>query len=216
MLIKNLLACAALAGLLLTVGCAQETESAATPLPQETQPTVAEPPEAQPPVTATSETPTSTNTAMTTAPKPEILSNPEKLTEAQWKERLTEEQYYVARKSGTERPFKNEYWDEKTPGTYLCVCCNQPLYDSAAKYKSGTGWPSFYQPISPKAVNEKADNTLFSRRTEITCSNCDAHLGHVFDDGPQPTGLRYCMNSAAMKLLPKDDAADAKKPVAKE
>lgn len=133
-----------------------------------------------------------------------IMKKVEK-TEEEWKSELTPEQYRVVRQKGTERPFSGEYVHTKEPGVYLCVACGQELFSSSAKYDSGSGWPSFFEPVAKENLETAEDTSHFMKRTEIMCSRCGSHLGHVFEDGPQPTGQRYCVNSASLRLEKKKE-----------
>ena len=121
-------------------------------------------------------------------------------TNEEWREQLTESEFHITREAGTEMAFSGQYWDTKTKGIYNCRCCGEPLFDSESKYDSGCGWPSFYETLDKDVVETREDRSMFMVRTEVICSKCDAHLGHVFPDGPQPTGLRFCMNSASLAL----------------
>jgi len=128
------------------------------------------------------------------------MADPAAMTDSDWRAKLTPDQFHVLRQKGTERAFTGKYWDSKNPGTYNCAGCGEPLFASETKFDSGTGWPSFFRPLDPEKVEEHVDRAYGMTRTEVTCKRCGAHLGHLFDDGPRPTGQRYCINSISLHL----------------
>ena len=132
--------------------------------------------------------------------KDRAADSPAQKSDTEWRQALTPQQYRVLREKGTEPPFTGKYWNEHADGVYRCAACGNPLFDAATKFESGTGWPSFYKPLEANSVGTEEDRSLFMRRTEVHCAKCGGHLGHVFDDGPKPTGLRYCINSASLDL----------------
>jgi len=146
--------------------------------------------------------PTRLSTSSTSIELPDKIEHIKKSVE-EWKNQLTEDEFYVLRQKGTERAFTGDLWDHKKECIYTCAGCELPLFDSATKFKSGTGWPSFYQPVEDRVIKEESDLTLGMRRVEVLCARCDGHLGHVFNDGPQPTGLRYCINSVSLNYVEK-------------